>query len=145
MYVTAAFAGAWSKTPSAEYDCGYPDTNESRSTVHITGHQWVWLWVDQNTNESDSMVGHCGVPMLYFTVGWRDFPLLFRFSKMAILLPIRYNFYEFNSKKSANFAARAAKFFFYKKSQGPYKLIFVLNLQIPSFYFKELSPKRKTK
>ena len=61
----------------------------------------------------------------------------------------KLHFYEFNSKKSANFAvcargARSAMFSFLKIT-GTLKEILFEYLQIPSFYIKEHSPKRKLK
>ena len=55
------------------------------------------------------------------------------------MLPIRYvfTFYESNSKKSANLDARVEKFSL-KKITRTFE-----NLQIPSLYFKEQSPKGK--
>ena len=45
-------------------------------------------------------------------------------------------------KKIGKMVRAQGKVFLFKNSQVPYKLIFLENLQIPSFYFKGQSPTR---
>ena len=52
------------------------------------------------------------------TVGWSDLNFCYNFRNGHLAVDWLY-FYEFNSKKLANFAAQARESFIFKKSLGP--------------------------
>ena len=80
------------------------------------------------------------------TLGWSDFVLFLDFQNWAHCCQSNI-FLEVHCQKIGDFCHAPmrrlrSEAFTFKKSQGP-SIFFILNLRIPSFYFKEQRPKRK--
>ena len=80
------------------------------------------------------------------TLGWSDFVLFLDFQNWAHCCQSNI-FLEVHCQKIGDFCHAPMRWlrseaFTFKKSQGP-SIFFILNLRIPSFYFKEQRPKRK--
>ena len=80
-----------------------------------------------------------------YGVWWSDLPLFCDFRKLTNISDDQVYFYEFKSKKAANFAAHEEKYSFSKNHRDLKINILSENLQIPSVSIKEHSQKSNSK